>query len=339
MVDLSAVAKPLGKRTAFGDVSNTAFSRPGKDEPAPSQKLAVKAVLQENKVSDPAGRPTQRQRSTSKASLTTSASLSNLHVASNNAATAGDKPLANAGRKRNTIYRDPSLQTVTEVEAHGDDRRPSDTFTTSAAALIRVNDLYRQVKNHVPAPSAPANGQMQEDKVMGTSNNALVVRQSEKAIESVRIQATTDVKGNAFNAGRESGKGVVTEHSREQPTAVVLYDYPPDVSDPPEEYWDEEYDYPYEEDGYATTRSHRSRGDNTTGAATVEIFPNYNQEARRELAMAKKIVESSHTAEDYDEECWDTSMMTEYGPEIFQYLRDLEVCVRHAVHVLIYANP
>jgi hypothetical protein len=152
------------------------------------------------------------------------------------------------------------------------------------------------------------------------------------------IQVTGDVNGNAFNAARESGKGAATKYSRGEPTAVVIYDSPPDVSDPPEEYWDDEYDYGYEEDGYATTRSHRSRGDNTTGAATVEIFPNFTQEARKELAMAKKIVESSRTVEDYDEECWDTSMVTEYGPEIFQYMRELEVCVQPAVYVLIDAN-
>ncbi|KAL9042224.1 MAG: hypothetical protein Q9214_003846, partial [Letrouitia sp. 1 TL-2023] len=91
----------------------------------------------------------------------------------------------------------------------------------------------------------------------------------------------------------------------------------------PEEYWDEEEEN-YEEDGYVTARSFKSRGDTTNGATTV-LFPKFNQKIRKELASAKELTESTRTVEEINEETWDASMVAEYGDEIFQYMRDLEV--------------
>jgi hypothetical protein len=93
----------------------------------------------------------------------------------------------------------------------------------------------------------------------------------------------------------------------------------------PEEYWDDDEDY--EDDGYVTARSYRSRSENTTGGATTVLFPKYNQKARREIALAKQLVESSRTSEDIEDELWDTSMVAEYGDEIFQYMREMEVSI------------
>ena len=95
----------------------------------------------------------------------------------------------------------------------------------------------------------------------------------------------------------------------------------------PEEYWDEEDDENYDEEGYVTARSFKSRGDNTTGGATTILFPKMNQKIRRELAAAKTLVENSRTVEEIEDESWDTSMVAEYGDEIFQYMRELEVSV------------
>lgn len=99
----------------------------------------------------------------------------------------------------------------------------------------------------------------------------------------------------------------------------------PSLSEP-EEYWDdEEYDEHGEDDGYTTARSYPSRGDNTTGGATTVLFPQMNVKVKRELAAAKQLVEGSRTVEEIEDESWDTSMVAEYGDEIFQYMRELEV--------------
>lgn len=94
----------------------------------------------------------------------------------------------------------------------------------------------------------------------------------------------------------------------------------------PEEYWDDEEEVEtYDEEGYTTARSFKSRGDNTTGGATTVLFPKVNQKVKREIAAAKDLVEGTRTAEDIEDETWDTSMVAEYGEEIFEYMRELEV--------------
>ena len=94
----------------------------------------------------------------------------------------------------------------------------------------------------------------------------------------------------------------------------------------PEEYWEEEDAAEiYDEEGYVTARSFRSRGENTTGGATTVLFPKQSQKAKREIALAKELIEGSKTAEELEDEAWDTTMVAEYGDEIFGYMKDLEV--------------
>jgi hypothetical protein len=100
---------------------------------------------------------------------------------------------------------------------------------------------------------------------------------------------------------------------------------PPPPRAEPEEYWEEEEEENYEEEGYVTARSFRSRGENTTGGATTVLFPQVNQKIKREIEVAKQLVEAERTPEEIEDECFDTSMVAEYGEEIFDYMRDLEV--------------
>lgn len=94
----------------------------------------------------------------------------------------------------------------------------------------------------------------------------------------------------------------------------------------PEEYWDEEEEEEnYDEDGYVTARSYKSRGENTMSGATTILFPKVNQKVKRELAAAKELMESVKTGEDLNDESWDTTMVAEYSEEIFQYMKELEV--------------
>ena len=83
-----------------------------------------------------------------------------------------------------------------------------------------------------------------------------------------------------------------------------------------------------------TARSYRSRGESTTGGATTVLFPHANQKVKKELAAAKEIVEATRTAEEIEDECYDTSMVAEYGDEIFDYMRQLEVCKPPPLHSL-----
>lgn len=134
------------------------------------------------------------------------------------------------------------------------------------------------------------------------------------------VLALTDIKGPndaAFNVLLDENFGA---HQSETGRNARLTS----VSEP-EEYWDEDEEENYDEDGYVTARSYKSHGDNTTNGATTVLFPKMNQKVKRELATAKELIESTRTNAEIDDESWDTTMVAEYGEEIFQYMKELEV--------------
>lgn len=97
-----------------------------------------------------------------------------------------------------------------------------------------------------------------------------------------------------------------------------------------EGYWDEEgYEDQYEEEGYTTARSLRTRSDFTTGAPTIALEPVVTARSEQELFEAHAVVSELRAgSEQEDDESWDTSMVAEYGEEIFDYMRKLEVSYR-----------
>jgi G2/mitotic-specific cyclin 3/4 len=125
----------------------------------------------------------------------------------------------------------------------------------------------------------------------------------------------------------------VVETDEEPPRPELSHKHRLTSVSEPEEYWDEEEEEElYEEDGYVTARSYKSRGENTMSGATTILFPKMNQKAKRELAAAKELIERAKISEEFNDESWDTTMVAEYGEEIFQYMRDLEVSRAPIVH-------
>ncbi|GJN86024.1 hypothetical protein PLIIFM63780_009601 [Purpureocillium lilacinum] len=98
----------------------------------------------------------------------------------------------------------------------------------------------------------------------------------------------------------------------------------PGLSEPEE--WDEEDDEDYDDQdqAYTTAHSFRSR-DLTTGGVTTLLAPRITSRVQRELEEAKMEVERTRPAEDIEDEMWDISMVAEYGDEIFEYFRELEM--------------
>jgi hypothetical protein len=88
---------------------------------------------------------------------------------------------------------------------------------------------------------------------------------------------------------------------------------------------EEAYDSYEDDDDYVTARSYRSNGETTNDGATTDLFPRWSQKARREIAEATVLVESTRTQEDLDDEAMDPTMVAEYADEIFAHLRYLEV--------------
>ncbi|CAD0106211.1 unnamed protein product [Aureobasidium uvarum] len=89
---------------------------------------------------------------------------------------------------------------------------------------------------------------------------------------------------------------------------------------------DDDYDEEYEEELYEGSQTVTRGGvtDNTTGGATVVLCPKHTAKTLREIEEARQVVESTRTPEDIEDDQWDTSMVAEYGDEIFEYMRTLE---------------
>ncbi|TIA10451.1 hypothetical protein D6C80_08042 [Aureobasidium pullulans] len=103
---------------------------------------------------------------------------------------------------------------------------------------------------------------------------------------------------------------------------------------------DDEYDEEDDEEFYEGSQTVTRGGvtDNTTGGATVVLCPKHSSRTLREIEEAKLFVESNRTAEDIEDDQWDTSMVAEYGDEIFEYMRTLEERMRPNAHYMDYQN-
>jgi hypothetical protein len=95
--------------------------------------------------------------------------------------------------------------------------------------------------------------------------------------------------------------------------------------------YDESSDYPagseVEDSEDEETRAYRFRGENTTGSTTTMIYPRATAAMKREILQAQSFVEANQTEEEIEEDFYDPSMVAEYSTEIFEYLREKEVCL------------
>jgi G2/mitotic-specific cyclin 3/4 len=92
-------------------------------------------------------------------------------------------------------------------------------------------------------------------------------------------------------------------------------------------------------DAEPTARSFRSIGDNTTGGLTQVVEPRVTARVLKELEEANEFVKETRTEEDIEDEAWDTSMVAEYGDEIFAYMRALEVSFRPSIRTRPSLTP
>ncbi|KAI1075866.1 cyclin-like protein [Whalleya microplaca] len=120
-------------------------------------------------------------------------------------------------------------------------------------------------------------------------------------------------------ASTSNGKAVVkVANQLSHHTSSVPADDQAELSD----YEDDDY---YDDQGYTTAHSYRSRGDNTTGGVTtVMVPPKLSKKGAAELEVARGIVESKRAIDDSQDDEWDISMVAEYGEEIFQYMKEME---------------
>jgi G2/mitotic-specific cyclin 3/4 len=117
------------------------------------------------------------------------------------------------------------------------------------------------------------------------------------------------------------------EISEEEPIVPISYDASVPAMSEPEECWEEadDEDFDDQDQAYTTAHSARSRDMTAGGATEIVPLPRVTARVQRELEDAREEVERTRTRDEVEEELWDVSMVAEYGDEIFEYMRELEV--------------
>ncbi|KAK0130034.1 hypothetical protein ONS96_000572 [Cadophora gregata f. sp. sojae] len=312
------------KRKAFGDVSNTVRAPVVHDDSAiPSKQIheIFKPIIPLD-TKPTLLRPAQRPLNTaaSKIALNTTTSADPISNPITSKVPLSDTrqlpapPKRTLSKKATTIYKDEDSENV--------------------APQINVKTVARQDVSVI----APVHQSLETRKSHAQMQQApQAARNMVPSYPSVSDNNTSDA---VYQDAAESQVGGAIEqyvaYEEVRASAVVLDPYAagtyreqrklPALPEP-EEYWEDDEEEVYDEQGYTTAHSFRSRGD-TTGGVTTVLAPKVTLNVRRELAAAKHAVESARTMEEIEDEAWDTSMVAEYGDEIFAYMRELEV--RHA---------
>jgi G2/mitotic-specific cyclin 3/4 len=344
--------KAAAKRTVFGDVSNTVRNPPSAydDSAIPSKQIheIVKPVTTQDKA--PAFlRPAQRplNSAASKISLTNTSTTSSEPIPNSIAprpAPADPRQQVPAikrtlSKRSTSIYKDADAD-AEAIQSH--QITNSQAVRPGSAPIAPVHQILdpREHNSHPQSNHDQPPLRRTESKLLGTNylepteNTSHTDAIYEDAPEELAV-GTTDAAYEAYISAADDEKeqdlepakstqDMIDRQNRQLPAAPLVSE--------PEEYWDEEEEI-YDEQGYTTAHSYRSRGDNTTGGATTVLFPKVTKKVEREIAAAKDLVERSRTQDEIDDEQWDTSMVAEYGDEIFAYMRELEVssCISFSV--------
>lgn len=319
--------KTAAKRTAFADLSNTAATQPlatqcGQKKGTKNEGVACDVAVAGGK--DAFRRPAQRPL----------------------------KPLAGVGNQAKVPaavqVAQPAAKVVAPKKAavviYEDSQSSSTEHANPPPAVSTVTNQYkiRQYKSHpqlkLEAPvlrrtqsrllGAQSGSQVDVLPILADLTEALYEDAVEHLVDpDTQAPAAPEMEDVALPVDSGASAGVLlpvaaddilAEYQEEKVTSATL------MSEP-EEYWEEEEEEMYDDQGYTTAHSFRSRGDLTTGGVTTLPFPKTTNKVLRELEAAKAFVESTRPQYDVDEDVWDVSMVAEYGEEIFEYMRELEV--------------
>lgn len=227
----------------------------------------------------------------------------------------------NPAGSKSAVTRAVEVPQATQGGARGVVKKGTTVFKDVADEVVPaplVQQNLRQVKSHAQFNINPQPALRRTQSVLSSGEGEGGVALAKVNESKSKAEPTANVKVLEHSA--ETLADEAAEKSRRALPQVPKSE--------PEEYWEDDEEEVYDEQGYTTAHSYRSRGENTTGGvttATTLMFPKANGRVQVEVAAAKKIVEAARTQDEIEDEAWDTSMVAEYGDEIFSYMRELEV--------------
>ena len=347
MAAMGAVKLPA-KRTAFGDVSNTVRgNQTARDLAALSSKPQQFQV--DKKTTTSLQQPAQRPASlvtglkelvkssvmTSKPTAETSSSSTSIiqrTLSKKNTTVFKDystvpKPLdKDLNIQKATVAKEPLLPLDKNIV-------PSvNSFTTTSKVdepeKVRKTKSIQSIKAAKVEPNvqAPVAHQSTSARLSANSLNHSSVEAQSSIVDS-KHQSLLRKTPLPTSLSVEPSNKPSTKTVSGKPEAAFNKNGPQPVSEP-EEYCDEDYEEEaenYEDDGYVTARSFRSKADNFTGNLTTTIVLRFSNKVEKELDAAAAIVTLSRPMIELEDEAWDVTMVSEYKEEIFDYYKELEV--------------
>ena len=328
--------KAAAKRTAFGDISNTAktLSTAHDDSAIAGKSISLDVVkpLATQERSAAFLRPAQRPLNIAAAKGAVNSSLaltaSESMLPPKAPVESRQQPPQPPTNKQTSLKRETTIYKDATDDEHQRQIFPA-RLDSAPTAQIHHNAEPRQIKSQLQLdqPSLrrthskyidaePLENTVPSDRAYQNSADKHTVDSSTEGHEHY-LRMMNQKSEQSAQEGVKSTHDTVDQGHRQLPV--------PPLASEPEEYWEEEEEEIYDDQGYTTAHSYRSRGDNTTGGATTVLFPKVTNKVKKEIAAAKEIVETARTAEEIEDELWDTSMVAEYGDEIFTYMRELEV--------------
>ncbi|TGO24117.1 hypothetical protein BPAE_0112g00360 [Botrytis paeoniae] len=298
--------KAAAKRTAFGDVSNTAKTLTIiRDESAVNGKSAetIKPIATQDKsaaLSKPAQRPFNNGI---KAPSTTSTSEQS-SIAPLQKQTQANNTKRNTLAKKGAVYKDNEDENIQPLA-----QKPI-ASTSSAHQTLGPRHAKSQPEIKAEQPVLRRTQSKQLNNAVDNAEPTIYHNASEHPLKE-------NVNESQLRSIKEKDESAIAEKLKSQKQLPAA-----PIASEPEEYWPEDEEETYDDQGYTTAYSFR--GENTTGGATTIIVPKVTNKVKKELEDAKILVESVRTQEDIEDEMWDTSMVAEYGEEIFSYMRELE---------------
>ena len=339
------------KRTAFADVSNTARTNAAvRDDMILQQKVALKSSKASTQEQVPPSlqmaksaallRPAQRPLSAAiqKSALPpfneSFASLASKRLGEQSGDTNIGKPIV---KRHTTVFKEAeivgpetrvtaSLPPIPQSSAVPIDKpqlareESSKEGVTNETATHGVSIVPQVLQKPDPQPTAKDH---EPPSYSETFDGILPPVYSELQLQTSLLEQVDSIRPKSDDI--EEFLPALESQIREIDPILDMKATPSAVHDI-DEYWDEEDDEEYyDAEGYTTARSFRSKSENTTGGMSIVFAPKVTARVERELAAARVFVETTRTEDDIDDEAWDTTMVAEYGEEIFQYMRELEV--------------
>jgi G2/mitotic-specific cyclin 3/4 len=285
-----ADAVKAANKKVLGDANtNIRIAQPSKDDSALDKKAGAGIVKPTAAFARPAARPLAA-KSISAQNVPTS-----LVSANNSTVPATFKGL--------------SLISETTTE------QPKKLVTKKSTRVLKTADTVSQSEAEIKKPVSVQSEQQ---------GGVLLPRQEVRKTETVplREEAAPRPASSGVTAGFASSEEYMMylESQSNHPNVPITraVNILPSNATITEHFYDEEDDDYYYEDAYPTTH-----GESTGGVTTV-LVPLNSKKVEHELEAARVHVESTRTAEDIEDEQWDTSMVAEYGDEIFGYMKSLE---------------